>query len=196
MEWNEGTIFRIYINAGTDPVVDCKVDIGQQDLNNTCYIGVENFVLKPNVGADPLPNPTTAALQNYWAKTSYLQLESFQLTPYIDFTSQNTGTVQENNDRSRNTTIFARLPLVASPTLGNAEKTTEATFALDRVLNKDSILYEMRNNPNALSNGRLRFRMLDQDGNLMKGTGDLLNVDLIKSFSFTLVVYKATERYN
>jgi len=118
------------------------------------------------------------------------------LTPYIDFTSQNTGTIQENNDRSRNTTIFARLPLVASPTLGNAEKTTEATFALDRVLNKDSILYEMRNNPNALSNGRLRFRMLDQDGNLMKGTGDLLNVDLIKSFSFTLVVYKATERYN
>jgi hypothetical protein len=196
MEWNNGTIFRIYINAGTNPVVDCKVDISQQELNNNCFIGVENFVLKPNVGTEPLPDPTTAALQDYWAKTSYLQLESFQLAPYIDFNSQNAGTADENRDQSRNSLVFARLPLVASPTLGNQLQTTEATFALDRVLNKDSILYEMRNNPNALANGRLRFRMLDQDGQLMQGTGTLAGVDLIKSFSFTLVVYKASERYN
>ena len=199
MEWNDGTIFRIYINAGQDPVVDCKVDISQQELNNNCFIGVENFVLKPNVGTDtavPPTEPVTVALQNYWAKTTYLQLESFQLTPYIDFNSQNAGTFEENRDQSRNTQIFARLPLVASPTLGNALLTTEATFALDRVLNKDSILYEMRNNPHALSNGRLRFRMLDQDGKLMSGVGDLSGVNLINSFSFTLVVYKASERYN
>ena len=194
MEWNNGTIFRIYINAGTDPVVDCKVDIGQQELNNNCFIGVENFVLKPNVSnAD---GAITNALQDYWAKTSYLQLESFQLAPYIDFNSQNAGTADQNRDESRNSTVFARLPLVASPTLGNQQQTTEATFALDRVLNKDSILYEMRNNPMALSNGRLRFRMLDQDGKLIQGTGALLGVDLIRSFSFTLVVYKASERYN
>ena len=188
MEWNNGTIFRVFINSGTDTTVDCKVDIAQQELNNDCFIGVENFVLKPDV--------STNELQTYWSQIKYLQLESVQLAPYIDFTSQNISGILDaaeanefNRERSRNTSIFARLPLIASPTLGSGAPllTTEATFAGDRVLNKDSILYEMRNNPNALSNGRLRFRMLDEFG------GEL---QAIRAFAFTLVVYKPSNVYN
>ena len=189
MEWNNGTIFRVFINSGTDTTVDCKVDIAQQELNNDCFIGVENFVLKPDV--------STNELQTYWSQIKYLQLESVQLTPYIDFTSQNLSQIAGdtqlaklfNQQKSQNTSIFARLPLIASPTLGSGAPllTTEATFAGDRVLNKDSILYEMRNNPNALSNGRLRFRMLDEFG------GEL---QAIRAFAFTLVVYKPSNVYN
>ena len=48
MDWNNGTIFRAFIR--TDEVnVDAKLDIGQQELNNKVFIGVENMVLKPNV---------------------------------------------------------------------------------------------------------------------------------------------------
>jgi hypothetical protein len=179
MEWNNGTIFRAFINSGTQTTVDCKLDIAQQELNNKVFIGVENYVLKPEV--------STPELQDYWAQTKYLQLESVQLTPYIDYTSQNAGTVTENQLGSRNTSIFARLPLIAVPTMGAADKTTEATFASDRVLNKTSILYEMRNNPHALSNGRLRFRLLDESGELVQN---------IRSFAFTLVVYKPDNNYN
>jgi len=179
MEWNNGTIFRAFINSGPTVDVTCKLDIAQQELNNTVFIGVENFVLKPKVD--------TPDLQDYWAKTKYVQLESYQLTPYIDYTSQNAGQALANSNKSRNTSVFARLPLIASPTLGSSQLTTEATYAGDRVLNKDSILYEMRNNPNALSNGQLRFRILNEDGDL---------VDDIVSFAFTLVIYKPDNNYN
>jgi len=200
MEWNNGTIFRVYVNAGTKPDVDVKVDIAQQELNGKCFIGVENFVIKPLVeyATDPA---VQNVLQDYWAKTSYFQLESYQLAPYIDFNSENSKTADQNTNESRNTQIFARLPLIASPTLGNSLLTTEATFACDRVLNKDSILYEMINNPYALSNGRLRFRILDQDGIPIPTQASPIgptttDVDFIKSFSFTLVVYKCGEQYN
>jgi len=197
MEWNNGTIFRVYVNAGTKADVDVKVDIAQQELNGKCFIGVENFVIKPRVAFGVTPNPTEEELQDYWAKTTYFQLESYQLAPYIDFNSENSKTDVENTNESRNTQIFARLPLIASPTLGNHELTTEATFACDRVLNKDSILYEMINNPYALSNGRLRFRILDQDGlPIPTSTPAGVEVDYIRSFSFTLVVYKCGEQYN
>jgi hypothetical protein len=93
------------------------------------------------------------------------------------------------------------LPLIASPTLGNALKTTESTFASDRVLNKDSILYEMINNPHALSNGRFKFRLLDQAGTLMPSTavdfeGEVVPVKFIESLSFTLVMHKPDNKYN
>lgn len=183
MDWNNGTIFRAYISAGDTSVVDAKLDIAQQELNGKVFIGIENFVLKPNA--------TTQPTQDFWASTSYLQFESFQLTPYIDFFSDNSSTAsfEDRQNRSRNTSVFARLPLIASPTLGAFDQFTESTFALDRVLNKDSILYEMRNNPNALSNGRLRFRLLDQDG-------DQIPDGYITSLFFTLVVYKPRDTYN
>ena len=201
MEWNNGTIFRCFISGDT-PTIDAKLDIGQQELNNKVFIGIENYVLKPTVEAvleNGDPNlPVQNALQDFWARTSYIQLGSYQLPPYIDYTSQNAGPDAEKY--ARNTTIFGRLPLIASPTLGNSLKTTESTFASDRVLNKDSILYEMINNPHALSNGRFKFRLLDQAGKLIPDfvtTGGVTtDVPYLKSLSFTLVIYKPDNKYN
>ena len=198
MNWNNGTIFRTFVRCD-NPTNDCKLDIGQQELNNKVFIGIENYVLKPNV--EGIDDASTAFLQDFWAGTSYLQLESYQLPPYIDYTSNNIGTFDERNQNSRNTTIFGRLPLIASPTLGNSQLTTEATFACDRVLNKDSIMYEMINNPHALSNGRFKFRILDEAGNIIPSqalddSDNLVSVNFIKSFSFTLVIYKPDNKYN
>jgi len=202
MDWNNGTIFRAFIRSNKTNV-DAKLDIGQQELNNKVFIGVENMVLKPKV-SDPDPL-ITDVLQDFWSGASYIQLESYQLPPYIDYTSNNIETAGEtetdSNLRCRNTSIFARLPLIASPTLGNSALTTEATFTLDRVLNKDSILYEMINNPHALSNGRFKFRLIDEGGNpiperLFNSEGELVEVDFINSFSFTIVIYKPDNKYN
>ena len=88
------------------------------------------------------------------------------------------------------------VPLIASPTLGNANLTTEATFAGDRVLNKDSILYEMRNNPFALSNGRLKFRILDEYSEPLQTTFGTENKTALLGLAFTLVIYKPNENYN
>jgi hypothetical protein len=202
MDWNNGTIFRAFIRSNKTNV-DAKLDIGQQELNNKVFIGVENMVLKPKV-SDP-DEAIQNVLQNFWSMRSFIQLESFQLPPYIDYTSNNIPNsgesgVQESL-RCRNTSIFARLPLVASPTLGSSALTTEATFTLDRVLNKDSILYEMINNPHALSNGRFKFRLIDEGGipipeRLFNSEGVLVDVDFINSFSFTLVIYKPDNKYN
>ena len=203
MEWNNGTIFRVFVNSGNETTINCKVDIAQQELNNTVFMGIENFVLHPNVGADDYAPSVNETLQDFWAQTTYLQLASVQLPPYIDYTSQNAGTAEENHLQSHNTSVFARLPLIASPTLGAADQTTIATFARDHVLNKDSILYEMRNNPHALSSGRLQIRLLDQDGNdlsdfpALPPAGEELRQDtVIHAFSFTLVIYKPSNMYN
>jgi len=213
MDWNNGTIFRVFVNAGDDQetsldqnagvssTVDLKVDIAQGDLTGNVFVGIENFVIKPRVSHDNLG--VQNHLQNFWASRKYLQFESYQLAPYIDYTSQHITSASNGAERSqnmsRNTQVFARLPLVASPTLGNALKTTEATFAGDRVINKDSVLYEMRNNPLALSNGRLRFRILDEYGEeLPSEFGTQLNtasVSAILSLAFTLVIYKPRENY-
>jgi hypothetical protein len=202
MDWNNGTIFRAFIRSNKTNV-DAKLDIGQQELNNKVFIGVENMVLKPNVSDDD--ENIQRFLQDYWSSTSYIQLESYQLPPYIDYTSNNIALFQETDIdeqlRCRNTNIFARLPLIACPTLGSSELTTEATFALDRVLNKDSILYEMINNPHALSNGRLKFRILDEGGKPIPETAVndanvVVPIDYIDSFSFTLVIYKPDNKYN
>ena len=94
MDFNDGTIFRVYVSAGQTSTVDAKVDIAQQELNGKVYIAVENFVLNPTCAdpgfippADPVTDaranvwPAQNELQNYWANRSYLQLESFQLVP-------------------------------------------------------------------------------------------------------------------
>ena len=210
MDWNNGTIFRVFVNIGdttaTDVGVnnelDVQVDVAQQELTGNVFIGIENFVIKPRVANTDAD--VQAELQDYWAQTTYMQFESFQLAPYIDYTSQTRtapGSLEFNQTNSRNTQIFARLPLIASPTLGNSLLTTEATFACDRVLNKDSILYEMRNNPFALSNGRLKFRLLDQSGQPIRnrtttlGPGSEVDINFLRQLSFTLVIYKPDENY-
>ena len=38
MEWNNGTVFRVFINSGNQTEIDAKVDIAQQELNNNCFI--------------------------------------------------------------------------------------------------------------------------------------------------------------
>ena len=182
MEWNNGTIFRALINSGTQTTVDCKLDIAQQDLNNKVFIGIENFVLAPNTG--------NAILLTYWQTVKYLQLESVQLTPYIDFSSQNADTDIKNDEKSRSTSMFARMPLIDTGTIDGVLR-----FSADRVLNKTSILYEMRNNPMALSNGRLRFRLLDESGDLIGSKLDQQELPMT-SFAFTLVVYKPDNNYN
>jgi len=213
MDWNNGTIFRVFVNVsdnvgvgdnnlGVPEEIDCKVDISQQELSGNVLMGIENFVVKPRVefASDPA---TQTLLQDYWAKKRYLQFESYQLAPYIDFSSQNDTqsnqiVAQElNSANSRNTQIFGRIPLIATPSLGNSNQITEATFAGDRVLNKDSILYEMRNNPLALQNGRLRFRILDETGAPIKRISLAGQVDksYLLSISFTLVIYKPKDNY-
>ena len=61
MEWNNGTIFRVFVNigdktadtvdasVGVDPNVDVKVDVAQQELTGNVFIGIDNFVIKPRV---------------------------------------------------------------------------------------------------------------------------------------------------
>ena len=50
-------------------------------------------------------------------------------------------------------------------------------------------MYEMLNNPNALANGNLNIKILDETGNNIPN-------DFILSLSFTLVVYKPDNKYN
>jgi hypothetical protein len=176
MEWNNGTIFRIYVSSFDKTIINTKVDISQMQLNNKCYIGVENYMLRPKVD--------TAEQQDFWSFNTYIQLQSLNLPPFIDYSSYD----DPANNNGGNTRIFARLPLIAVPTLGDALATTQATFGYDRVLNKDSILYEMINNPNALS-GNFNVRILDDEGYIVPD-------DYILSFFFTLVIYKPSNKYN
>lgn len=176
MEWNNGTIFRVFVSSFEKNIINTKVDISQMQLNNKCYIGVENYMLRPNV--------ETLDQQDYWSFNTYIQLQSLNLPPFIDYSSYD----DPNDVNTGNTRIFARFPLIAVPTLGDSLLTTQATFGLDRVLNKDSILYEMINNPNALS-GNLNIRILDDEG-------DLVPDDYILSFFCTLVIYKPSNSYN
>jgi|TARA_R110000782_G_scaffold60464_3_gene124945 hypothetical protein len=196
MEWNNGTIFRAFINSGNQSVVDCKLDISQEDLNNKVFIGIENYLIVPDFNDDavtpPDPPEVDPEKELFWTKKKYIQLESVQLTPYIDFTSQNSGDDEElNRQRSRNTSIFARIPIIYSFRLESPTDLTTNPMGIgaSHVLNKDSILYEMRNNPHALSNGRLRFRMLDESGVQIPDK-------YINSCAFTLVVYKPDNNYN
>lgn len=175
-EWNNGTIFRVYINSFNSSIINAKVDISQQDLSNKVFIGVENFVLTPLID--------TLEAEQYWKDTTYLQLQSLNLPPYIDYSF-----IEFANDKSGNTRIFARLPLIPIPSIHSSASTTYVKFGLDRVLNKDSILCEMVNNPNALSNGNLQIRLLDQNGDEILG-------DNIFSISLTLVIYKPSNKYS
>lgn len=177
MEWNNGTIFRVFVVSGSSSTINTKVDITQMDLNNKVFIGVENFVLRPAVD--------TPEKQDYWSNASYIQLQSNNLPPFIDYSTFN----DPINIPAQNTRIFARIPLIATPTLGDSDLTTQAQFAIDKVLNKDSILYEMINNPSALSNGNLNIRILDV-------LGQSIPEDYILGVAFTLVIYKPSNKYN
>jgi hypothetical protein len=177
MEWNNGTIFRIYITSGDTSIINTNVDISQQELNNKVYIGVENFVLEPDL--------STLQKSQYWDTKTFIQLQSINLPPYIDYSSYTDNT----NLNGGNTRIFARLPLIAIASLKKVVDETYIRYGVDRVLNKDSILYEMMNNSSAVSTGNLNVRILDENGYIIPD-------GYITSFSLTIVIYKPSNKYN
>ena len=176
MDWNNGTIFRVYVVGSSGTIVNSTfnvpVDIDQQLLTGKVFIGVENMVLKPSLD--------TLEKTQYWDAISYIQLSSINLPPYIDYSGY-AGAIAT----SGNTRIFSRIPMVVLPT------TTAGAvrFGFNQIINKNSIIYEMLNNQNALSNGRLTIQILDTTGtNIPNG--------YITSIAFTLVIYKAIDNYN
>ncbi len=178
MEWNNGTIFKVFVaSTSGNSTINTRVDIGQMELNNKVFIGVENLVLRPFVDTDEK--------QDYWSNNPYIQLQSLNLQSFINFSSYD----DPGNTNTGNSRVFARIPLIASPTLGDSTLTSQASFAVDRVLNKDSILYEMINNPCALSNGNFNIRVLNYEGYIVPD-------DYILSLLFTLVIYKPSNKYN
>ncbi len=62
MEWNNGTIFRVYVTSNEESIINAKVDISQMELNNKVYIGIENFMLRPDVSTDEK--------QDYWSNST------------------------------------------------------------------------------------------------------------------------------
>jgi len=176
MEWNNGTIFRVYI-AGSEPTLTCKVNISQQELNNKVYMGVENFILRPNTA--------TAQRRDFWSDSSFIQLQSFNLPPYIDYSSYTNAF----NTNTGNSSIFSRLPLIVVPSVEDSAGVIPVIYGLDRVYDKSALLYEMINNPNCLSNGTLKIRVLDQDG-------IIIPIGYIDAIYFTIVIYKPSEKYS
>jgi hypothetical protein len=182
MDWNNGTIFRVYILTSIAEIINSTftttVNIDQQILNGKVFMGVENFILEPVVNT----NPT----RDYWATLPLIQLSSINLPPYIDYSSY-----PAFFKKSENTKIFARIPLILTPTLGNSATpaVNEVRFGFNQLLNKDSIIYEMLNNQNALSNGKLTIRVLDVGG-------DPIPDGYINNIYFTLVIYKPNDRYS
>lgn len=180
MDWNNGTIFRVYVVALNANIINSTftttVNIDQQLLNGKVFMGIENLILKPIVSTTPT--------LDYWATMPLLQLSSINLPPYIDYSSYPTII-----KISENTKIFARIPLILTPTITSSVAATETRFVFNQLLNKDSIIYEMINNQNALSTGKLTIRVLDSSGN---GIPD----GYINSLYFTLVIYKPNDNYS
>jgi hypothetical protein len=180
MHYNNGTIFRIYIATTATEIINgvfnAKVNINQQLLNGKVYIGVENLVLTANLSTDEK--------KDYWASMPLIQLSSINLPPYIDFSS-----VPEIFGTTGNTPNFCRFPLVILPTIENTANVSETRFGFNNVFNKDSILYEMLNNQNALANGNLNIKILDVYGNVIPD-------NYISDLAFTIVIYKPNNKYN
>ncbi|MGI9555332.1 MAG: hypothetical protein ACR2M9_00610 [Cyanophyceae cyanobacterium] len=172
--FNNGTIFRIFCNTDSNNST-FKCNIETEELTGRVFVGIENYVLIPSVD--------TAEKQDYWATRSYIQFSSPSFPPFIDL-STDTITNTENYNL-----IFSRVPLIASPTLGDSAEVTRATYALDRLFNKNSSsFYEMRNNPSTLSRGQINIRFLDQ-------SFDEIPSDFIEQLSFTLIIYKPKNKY-
>lgn len=182
MNWNNGTIFRVYVVTTNADIknssFNTKVSINQQLLNNKVVMGIENLILIPSLDTDDK--------KNYWASLSLIQLASLNLPSYIDYTSMTEDVYGGSNG---NTSVFGRIPLVLYPSLPNATDIIFPRFIHYHTYNKDSIMYEMLNNPNALANGNLNIKILD-------GAGYNIPDDYIIALSFTLVVYKPDNKYN
>lgn len=195
-EWNDGTIYRIHVHLG--PVngqlsFSVPVDIAQSKLTGKVLMGIEMLhVFRDLNGSYNVSQATNQnddqliAQQKYHCERPLYFFESFSLPPDIDFSTSETS--------GRNTQVFARVPVdfkfLAKGTQNggdNADGFYENTGTYYQVLNKDSIMYEMTNNPNAISNGQLHFRIVDYLGQPFTN---------IVYMDFTLVIYKPRNTYN
>lgn len=191
-EWNDGTVFRTHVrlvDVDGQSHYTVPIDIAQGELNGKVFMGIElinvfrdlNGTMAFDQATDQLTQ--TVALQKYHAVRDVYFFESFQLPPDVDF-SATTGA-------GSNTQVFARVPVPFHymNKVGSGE--TEGCYNHSTVgywpLSKNGILYEMSNNPNALSNGRLQFRIVDYSGQPIKNVVQL---------AFTLVIYKPRNTYN
>ena len=198
-EWNNGTIYRIFVSktdsyAGSSHI-DIPVDIAQSELTGKVFIGIENFVLDRELGSDSLTNFHDQEVDHieFWAAQQYLLLRSYNLPADIDY-----STYAATNEGS-NSRIFARLPLRTEylPKEGALHPMIPRVMG-DYSLNKDGILYEMTNNPLAISNGRLRVQLLNTAGTpfFWKDAPTVGDQVPIANFAFTLVIYKPRNTYN
>jgi hypothetical protein len=198
-EWNNGTIYRVFVSktdsyAGS-PYIDIPVDIAQSELTGKVFIGIENFVLDRELGGGSLADfhGQDSDFIDFWAAQQYLLLRSYNLPADIDY-----STYAATNEGS-NSRIFARLPLKTEylPKEGVIHPMVPRVIG-DYSLNKDGILYEMTNNPLAISNGRLRVELLNTAGApfFWSGATDIGDKVPIANFAFTLVIYKPRNTYN
>jgi len=172
---NQGTIFRIFCttNQGT---TQFPINCDTEETSGRCCVGIESMVLIPEVSTD--------AEQNYWASRSYIQFSSPSFPPFIDVTSNVLSDPPQKYDL-----VFNRVPLIATPNVGNSQQSTRSTYAIDRLYTQDSASFsQMRNNPNSLGSGSVTIRLLDQNN-------DLIPDELINTMSFTLMIYKPRAKY-
>ena len=195
-EWNDGTIYRIHVHLDQingQNSFSIPVDIAQSKLTGKVLMGIEMLhVFRDLNNTYNLDQATNQADDQLIAKQKYhcvrplYFFESFSLPPDIDFSTSATS--------GRNTQVFARVP-VPFKFLSNGDQTGgdgakgfyENTGTYHQVLNKDGILYEMTNNPNAISNGQLHFRIVDYAGQPFT---NVVHMD------FTIVIYKPRNTYN
>ena len=167
---------------------DGKIRKSLPQLNEAFELDIDGINRLTDDDGNDIPRQSdilTIQKQDFWAKTTFLQLQSTSLQPHIDYTSVNVDGVKQGGYSS----VFARLPLIAVPVLGSSSAIVTPTYGDNIPLSKDSLMYQIKNNPNALSNGTFHFRVLDQDGNLIPS-------QYLDKMSFTLVVYKPRNTYN
>jgi hypothetical protein len=172
---NQGTIFRVFCNTDTAETT-FPINVDTEETSGRCCVAIENMVLIPQV-ADGVS-------QDYWASRSYVQFSSPSFPPFIDVTSDATTTPSQKYDL-----VFDRVPLIATPNVGNAQQSTRSTYAIDRIYTTDSASFsQMRNNPNSLGSGSVVIRLLDENNEPVPD-------NLITKLTFTLMVYKPRSKY-
>lgn len=172
---NQGTIFRIFCTTDKGTTT-FPINVDTEETSGRCCVGVESMVLIPQV--------STNDQQDYWAERSYIQFSSPSFPPFIDVTSNALSDPPQKYDL-----VFNRVPLIATPNVGNSQLSTRSTYAIDRLYTQDSASFsQMRNNSNSLGTGSVTIRLLDQNN-------DVIPDELINEISFTLMIYKPRPKY-
>jgi hypothetical protein len=175
MSSNTGTIFRCFLNT-TTATTAFQINVDTEQTSGRCGVCVENMVLVPEVA--------TSDQQDFWSLRSYVQFSSPSFPPFIDATSDATSDPPQKYDL-----VFDRVPLIATPNVGNSQLSTRSTYAIDRQYTEDSCSFsQMRNNPNSLGSGSITVRLLDE-------TNTPIPDEFINKLTFTLMIYKPRQQY-